>query len=264
MPETRGDLVFEDHFDGSSLDLSVWSPYYLPQWSSRTASAATYELDDSCLTLSIPPDQGLWCGGDHKPDLRVSGIQSGNYSGPVGSTVGQQPYREGLVVREEQEPFWGWTPNGGYVELHARAEISPRSMVSLWMVGLEDQPERCGEICVMEVFGNAIVPGESTAVGMGLKTIRDPAVPQDFEAVRLPIDLEDFHTYAVQWVSGEATFFVDGTPIRSCQGAPSYPLQLMLAVFDFPDDSVGDDDHLVPTFTIDHIRGWNVAEELVA
>jgi hypothetical protein len=38
----------------------------------------------------------------------------------------------------------------------------------------------------------------------------------------------------------------------------------MLAVFDFPERSVGDDAHLVPTFTIDYIRGWNVAEQLVA
>jgi hypothetical protein len=254
MAETRGDLVFEDNFDGTSLDASVWSPHYLPHWSSRAATAATYELSDSCLTLSIPPEQGLWCEGDHKPDLRVSGIQSGSYSGPVWSTVGQQPFREGLVVREEQPPFWGWTPNGGYVELRARAEISPRSMVSLWMVGLEEQPEQNGEICVMEVFGN-----DPSAIGMGLKTIRDPSVPQDFEAVRLPLDLADFHTYAVQWDSGAATFSVDGVPIRSCQGAPTYPLQLMVAVFDFPDNSVGDDAGLVPSFTIDHIRGWNVA-----
>ncbi|MEU4291068.1 glycoside hydrolase family 16 protein [Kribbella sp. NPDC026596] len=261
MPATRGDLVFEDDFEASSLDRSAWSPHYLPHWSSRAASAATYRLNDSCLTLSIPPEQGLWCEGDHKPDLRVSGIQSGNYSGPVGSTIGQQPYREGLVVREAQQEFWGWTPNGGYVELRARADLSPRSMVSLWMVGLEDQPERCGEICVMEVFGDAIVPGDSTAVGMGLKTIRDPSVPQDFEAIRLPLDLRDFHTYAVQWASGEATFFVDGAPMRRCSGAPTYPLQLMLAVFDFPDGSANDH---VPTFTVDSIRGWNIAEQLVA
>jgi len=261
MPEVRGDLVFQDDFETSSLDLSAWSPYYLPHWSSRAASAATYELRDSCLTLSIPPDQGLWCEGDHKPDLRVSGIQSGNYSGPVGSTIGQQPYREGLVVREEQQPFRGWTPNGGYVELRAKADIRPGSMVSLWMVGLEDQPERCGEICVMEVFGDAIVAGGTTPVGMGLKRLRDPNMPQDFEVVPLPIDLREFHTYSVEWASGEASFFFDGAQIRSCQGAPSYPLQLMLAVFDFPD---GHSTDFVPSFTVDHVRGWNVAEQLVA
>ncbi|WP_350279739.1 glycoside hydrolase family 16 protein [Kribbella sp. HUAS MG21] len=261
MTQARGDLVFEDDFDAPSLDLSAWSPHYLPQWSSRAASAATYQLADSCLTLSIPDSQGLWCAGDHKPDLRVSGIQSGNYSGPVGSTIGQQPYREGLVVREEQHPFRGWTPNGGYVELRAKADIAPGSMVSLWMVGLEEQPDQCGEICVMEVFGDTVVPGESAAVGMGLKTIRDPAVPQDFQAVPLPIDLREFHTYAVVWSGGEATFSVDGTAIRTCHGAPTYPLQLMLAVFDFPEQSDG---RLVPSFTVDRIRGWAIAEELVA
>jgi hypothetical protein len=113
----------------------------------------------------------------------------------------------------------------------------------------------------MEVFGDTVVPGTSAAVGMGLKTIRDPAVPQDFQAVPLPIDLREFHKYAVVWSGGEATFSVDDTAVRTCQGAPTYPMQLMLAVFDFPDQSDG---HLVPSFTVDHIRGWAIAEELVA
>ncbi|ADB29365.1 glycoside hydrolase family 16 [Kribbella flavida DSM 17836] len=246
-------LVFEDTFDRPELDTSVWSPHYLPHWSSRAATAAQYELDGSCLRLVIPPEQGLWCADDHQPPLRVSGIQSGNYSGPVGSTVGQQPYRDGLVVREEQEAFWGWTPQFGRIELHARAELSPRSMVSLWMVGLEDRPERCAEICVMEVFGKALEPG-SAAVGMGLHSFRDPAVPEDFEAVRLPIDVAEFHTYAVDWTAEQVSFSVDDEPVRRCARPPAYPMQLMLAVFDFPDWSTGADDHLVPSFTVDHIR----------
>ena len=81
----------------------MWLAHYLPAWSSRAATAATYDIRDSCLHLSIPPDQGPWCADDHTPPLRVSGIQSGSFSGPVGSTIGQQPYREGLLVREEQE-----------------------------------------------------------------------------------------------------------------------------------------------------------------
>jgi hypothetical protein len=237
-----------DDFEGTELDLSVWSPYYLPHWSSRATSKATYALSDSFLTLSIPPEQGLWCAGDHKPDLRVSALQSGSYPG-------QQPYRVGQVVQEEQPPFWGWTPSSGRVELRARAELGPRSMAALWMVGLEDQPERCAEICIMEVFGDAVVPGESAAVGMGLHSFRDPSVTEDFEAVRLPIDISTFHTYAVEWADGVATFFVDSAEVRRCTGAPTYPMQLMLAVFDFPDRSTGDDAHLVPTFTVDHIAG---------
>jgi hypothetical protein len=249
-------LVFEDDFDGADLDSAVWLSHYLPAWSSRAATAATYEVRDSCLHLTIPPDQGLWCAEDHTPPLRVSGIQSGNFSGPVGSTVGQQPYRAGLTVREEQETFWGWTPDHGYIELRARAVVTPRSMVAFWMVGLEDRPQRSAEICVAEVFGNAVRAGESTAVGMGLHSFRDPDVDEDFEAVRLPIDVAEFHTYAVDWTADRAAFLVDGRLVRTCSGPPSYPVQMMLAVFDFPAESTGDDAHAVPSLVVDYLRGY--------
>ena len=70
------DERFSDHFDGPALDTEVWVPHYLPMWSSRSASAASYTVAGSELRLTIPPEQGLWCAGDHDPPLRVSGIQS--------------------------------------------------------------------------------------------------------------------------------------------------------------------------------------------
>jgi hypothetical protein len=173
VPLSPDDGPFSDDFDGTGLDLDVWVPHYLPAWSSRAGTAATYAVRDSFLHLTIPREQGLWCADDHEPAMRVSAVQSGSASGPVGSTVGQQPYREGLLVREEQPPHWGWTPRGGLLEMRARAVVSPRSMVAWWMVGLEDRPERSAEICVFEVFGDAVVLGESAAVGMGLHPFRD-------------------------------------------------------------------------------------------
>jgi len=247
--------AFADEFDGADLDRSVWSPHYLPAWSSRAATAATYEVRDGCLQLSIPREQGLWLPGEHEPPLRVSGIQSGNSSGPVGSTVGQQPWRAGAVVREEQETFWGWTPDHGRLEMRARAELTPRSMAAWWMVGLEDVPERCAEICVFEVFGDAVEPGSSAAVGMGLHSFRDPRTPEDFAAVRLPIDVAEFYTYAVDWGPDRAEFSVDGTVVRSCSSPPAYPVQMMVAVFDFPDRSTGADDDAVPRLVVDFLRG---------
>jgi hypothetical protein len=249
-------LVFEDGFDAPDLDRRVWLPHYLPAWSSLAATAATYEVTGSFLRLSVPPDQAVWCGQDHTPPLRVSAVQSGNFSGPVGSTIGQQPYREGLTVREEQETFRGWTPHHGYVEMRARAVVTPRSMVAFWMVGFEDRPERSAEICVAEVFGSTVVPGRSAAVGMGLHPFRDPSVAEDFAVVPLPIDIAQFHTYAVDWSEGRADFLVDGEPLRSCPRPPSYPMQLMLAVFDFPEQSMGDDQDAVPELVVDHVRGY--------
>ena len=250
-------LVFEDHFEGDDLDPSVWVPHYLPAWSSRAATAAAYEVRDSCLHLRVPTDHPVWCDGDHQPPIRVSGIQSGSWSGPVGSTQGQQPFRPGQTVREEQPEHLGWTPDHGWVELRARAVVTPRSMVALWMVGLERTPEQSGEICVVEMFGDAVVPGESAAVGMGLHPFRDPTVVDDFAAPRLPIDLTEWHTYAVRWDRDRADFHVDGVLVRSCPGPPAYPLQLMVAVFDFPEKSDGHDDDAVPELVIDWVRGYD-------
>jgi beta-glucanase (GH16 family) len=129
-------------------------------------------------------------------------------------------------------------------------------MVSLWMVGREEVPERSAEICVMEVFGDAVVGGESAAVGTGLHPFRDPDVREDFEAVRLPLDLAEFHEYACDWTSERVEFFVDGALVRRVDGPPRYPLQLMLAVFDFPERTTGSDADLVPELVVDWVRGY--------
>jgi hypothetical protein len=249
-------LLFADDFDEPDLDLGVWLPHYLPAWGSRAATAATYEIKDSCLRLFIPPEHGLWYPEEHSPPMRVSGVQSGNFSGPVGSTVGQQAWREGLTVKEEQPSFWGYTPQYGYLEMRARGVVTERSMVAWWMSGLDDTPEHCGELCVAEMFGDAVVPGESTAVGVGIKAFRDPALTQDFAAVALPIDITEFHTYAVDWTPEKADFMVDGQLVRSCPRPPQYPLQMMIAVFDFPEQSTGDDADAVAEFVVDYLRGY--------
>jgi hypothetical protein len=233
-------------------------PHYLPQWSSRAESAPTYSVAGSELRLTIPPDQGLWCEGDHEPPLKVSGIQSGVYSGEVGSTVGQQPFRDGVVVREFQPAQWGWTPEYGLLEVSARMDLSPRSMAGVWMVGLEDRPERSAEILIFEVFGDALATerGRPTAaVGMGTRRFRDPAMTGHFEAPRLEIDVTGFHDYAAAWRPGRVDFLVDGEHVKTVHEAPDYPMQMMVAVFDFPEKAGSTPPDHVPEFAVDHVRG---------
>ena len=241
-------IAFFDDFDGPGLDLEVWVPHYLPQWSSRALSAATYEVAGSELRLTIPPAQGVWCEGDHEPPLRVSGVQSGVFSGPVGSTVGQQPFRDGQVVREEQPAMWGWTPEYERIEVRARMELSPRSMASVWMVGLEERPDESGEICVFEVFGDAV-----DAIGSGIHPFRDPALTDEFDAPRLDIDISEPHVYAADWREGRVEFLVDGQRVKSVEQAPAYPMQMIIGVFDFP-EKTGPRDH-VPLLAVDWVKG---------
>jgi len=232
-------MAFSDDFDGPGLDRAAWLPHYLPHWSSREASAATFAVEDSELRLTIPVQQGLWCEGDHEPPLRVSGVQSGSLSG-------QQPFRDGQRVRSEEPAWWGVTPHFGRLEVRARMELSPRSMASVWMVGIEDEPDRCGEICLFEVFGDA-----PDAIGMGIHPFRDPALSDDFAAPRLGIDVREPHVYGADWRPGRVDFSVDGEAVRSIAQAPDYPMQFMVAVFDFP-QKPGPADH-VPLFAIDRV-----------
>ena len=253
-----GTADFSDDFDRPDLDTGVWVPHYLPMWSSRAETAATYATTGSELRLTIPPEQGLWCPGEHDP-LRVSGIQSGVFSGEVGSTIGQQPFRDGAVVREFQPTHWGWTPRYGLLEVRARMELSPRSMAAAWMVGLEDEPARCAEICIFEVFGEALEAegGRPTAaVGMGVHPFRDPAITDEFAAERVAIDVAEPHVYAAHWRPGRVDFLIDGQHVKSVDQAPDYPMQMMIAVFDFPAKATGaqEPEH-VPELAVDYVRG---------
>jgi hypothetical protein len=248
-------LGFLDDFDAGDLDPDVWDPHYLPHWGTRDGTAAHYVLAGGHLRLSIPVGHPLWCPDQHDSPIRVSGIASGAHSGPVGSTTGGQPFLPGQAVREEQPRLEGWLPSRGEVSVRCRMEISHRSMAAVWLSGFEETPEDSGELCVVEVFGKDVGPGRSAEVGMGVKKLGDPRLVHDVEAPRLPIDIAEWHEYAVRWDEALAVFTVDGAEARICRNPPTYPLQVMVAVFDFPEWSRGDDDDLVPTLEVDWIRG---------
>jgi hypothetical protein len=245
----------EEHFTGDSLDVEVWYPYYLPHWSSREQTAATHFVRDGELHLFIPTDHPLWCPDLHDEPLRVSGIQSGSFSGPVGSTIGPQPFQEGLTVTEEQPTFWGYTPHFGRIEVVMRGEITPRSMFGVWLSGIEDSPERSGEILIAEVFGDA-VQGGSAEVGMGTRRFRDPSLVGDFSAPRLEVDVSETHSYAVTWEPSSVEVSIDEVMVQRIEEAPDYPMQIMIGVFDFPsrDPSGKWADH-VPELVVSSITG---------
>jgi hypothetical protein len=244
----------DEHFTGAGLDPAVWVPAYLPHWSSLASSAATYSVAAGELRLSIPNDQPLWCADSHAEPLRVSCVQTANFSGPVGSTLGGQPFRTGVTVREEQPTLWGYTPQYGHIEVRMRGVITPRSMVACWLSGIEDRPERSGEICIVEIFGDAVRP-DSADVGIGLHKFRDPALTEEFSALPLDIDVADFHTYAVDWRPDSLVFTVDGSVVRRIDQAPDYPVQLELGVFDFPAKADPASTTPVPELIVSHVIG---------
>lgn len=249
----RYELEFADEFDGADLDRARWLPWYLPHWSSRARAAARYVLSDGCLRLRIDADQGPWCP-ELDGETRVSSLQTGLFAGPVGSRIGQHRFHGDALVREGQENVRLYTVRYGRVEIRCRAVADPTAMVALWLIGYEDEPHFSGELCVCEIFGRDVGPGEAL-VGMGIHPFGDPRLHDDFEAVRLPIDATEFHEYAVEWEPCRSRFLVDGRVVRSVGQAPDYPLQLMLGLYRFAE---GEGEH---EFVVDWVRGYRLLEE---
>jgi hypothetical protein len=243
--------VFEEDFAGPDLDRSRWLPYYLPHWGGRQRSAARYEVRDGLLRLRIDADQPPW-HPELDGDLRVSALQTGVRSGPVGSRDGQHRFHPDAVVVEEQPAQRLYTPQYGVVEIRMQALADPSAMVALWMIGFEDTPERSAEICVCEIFGSEA--GEDRAlVGVGVHPFGDPAITDDFEKVEVAVDVREFHTYAVWWTPERVDFHVDGHRVKRVAQSPAYPMQLMLTIYEFTRDAAS---RYPKEFVVDRVRGY--------
>jgi hypothetical protein len=253
QPLDRSGYVLEVDERFEVLDPGRWLPYHLPHWSSRAAAVARWTTGPDGLRLRIDADQRAWCP-DWDGTTRVSSLQTGCTAGPVGGSIGQHRFREGLVVREAQPELRLYTPTHGLFEIRARATDDPRCMVALWMIGLEDVPERSGEICVVEILGRE-VGRQETLVGMGIHPFGDPSLAEAFTRERLAIDAREPHVYSMEWTPSRVAFWVDDQPVRAIDQSPTYPMQSMLGIYEFreADMPVGP---YPKVFAVDWFRGW--------
>ena len=250
-------VSFRDDFDGPDLDTEVWLPHYLPAWCSRAETAASYRLGGLLAGPRPPGRPPVGVPGAPRPPLRVSGMMSGKCAAPSAARSGSSRSSSGQQVREEQGRFEGFLSTGGHLEVRCSMDITPRSMAALWLCGFEDVPEQCGEICVVEIFGNAVPANGSAEVGMGLKGIRDPGLAQDFAAPRLPIDPANPHTYAVDWDADEAVYIRrrrgGGTPQRRARRRTR--CRSWSASSTSPTGRPGTTTTTCPELVVDHIAG---------
>jgi RimJ/RimL family protein N-acetyltransferase len=242
-----------EQFDQDSLDESRWWPYYTPHWSSRAASAARFETGDRGLRLRIDADTPPW-SPEFDGKVRASHIQTGQYSGPLGSAIGQHRFRDGLVVREEQPERRLWLAHFGVIDVRMRAITHADAMVAFWPIGFEEHPDDCGEICIAEIFGSELEE-KGGWVGVGVKPQRDPRLTLDFEKVWVDGDLTEFHDYAVEWDAERIRFFIDGRWVKTVPQRLDYPVQFMLDVYDLPNESGTRDAAARPfVFEVERVR----------
>jgi hypothetical protein len=241
---------FRDGFATGRLDPARWIPAYLPQWTTPDRSAARYRFEDGRLVLEISAETGPWCP-DHDGEVRVSSIQTGVRSGPLGSADGQHRFADGLTVVTAQEPRPLFVPRSGRIAVRAAALADPRAMVAFWMIGFEDRPEDSGELLVMEIFGRD-VGTDRAAVGMGVRPHHDPRLVDDFGQVEVDLDATEPHDYVIDWTPDGVTWSVDGREVRRSAQSPAYGMQLMLGLYAFEPVRPGEPPL---RFVVDEVRG---------
>ncbi len=238
----------EDDFSGVRPDL--WVDHYLPHWTTPDRSAARYDHTAEGLRLRIEADQVDWRAED--APIRVSNLQTGTFSGELGSRRGTHRHREdGLFVRTETPTRLLWAPSAGRIDVTVSATRDPGCMLAAWLVGTEHRDEAdAGEVCVFEIDAAGI--GTPSTARTGLKAHSDPRLTTDMAEVKLPFDATLPHTWTAIWGRGETLIGCEDVLLRRIPQAPDYPLFLMLDLFE-----IGEPNGSYPkTATLRRFRGW--------
>ena len=250
-------LEFADEFDGPSIDINKWFPFYLPHWSSRAQSTPRYYFEQGNLILQITEDQQPWCP-EFDGEVRCSSIQTGEFAGPLGSESGQLRFSHDCVVREEQINGQTYTPQYGYFELRAKGLRTSANHVALWMIGYEDAPEKSGEIAIFELLG-AHTSSTSSQIRFGVHPWGDQNLKDEFYEEFLNIDTSLFHIYGLEWKPASLEFYVDNLKLKTIHQSPNYPMQFMVGIYEHPFEGAwtgayGPNAPYPKKFTIDYFR----------
>jgi hypothetical protein len=248
-PDRAPDLA--DDFTGPGLREDVWIDHYLPHWTTPERSRARYDFDGAGLRLRIDDDQPDWRPED--APLRVSNIQTGNFSGAAGESRGTHRHRpDGLTVRSPGANRLLWAPSAGRIDVTVSAGAGPGSMLAVWLVGAEHlDPRDSGEICVFEIDAEAVRTGEVTA-RTGIKAHHDDRLHTDMTEVVVPLDATRPHTWTAIWGPDGTVIGCAGQVVARFAQAPAYPLILMIDLF----ETGGRSPTYPKTARIHNIRAW--------
>lgn len=249
-PDRVPDL--DDDFRSDAL-AAAWVPHYLPHWTTPERSAARFDLGPDGLRLRIDADQPDWRPED--APLRVSNLQTADFSGPARSARGIHRHRsDGLRVRSPRGLHLGWAPSAGRVDVTLSASVDTGCMTAVWLVGTEHRRDgEAGEICLVEIDADAIGPS-ATRARTGLKAHRDAGLTTDMAEVVVPLDAAHPHTWTAIWCDGALILGCEGVEVRRIAQAPGYPLALMIDLFETSAAGVG---AYPKTATVHRVRGWS-------
>ena len=228
-------LVWQDEFDGDTLDSEKWNTVIIDMAGAEgprhhNDQYAQYLMDDDILL-----EDGI---------LRLRA---------------QKRTVEGTEPQGRYEYTAGWisTHNKfgmlyGRVEIRAQYPAGSGMWPAFWMLSTDG--EWGPEWDIAEFFGN------QSRMHMGLMYTEWPEVQWDSQSFISDTWTEDWHTYALEWLPGEARFLVDGEVYRTivAEYVPAEEMYIILQNGVGTERSaagVPDEDTIFPNYLdVDYIR----------
>ncbi|MEK4512284.1 glycoside hydrolase family 16 protein [Paenibacillus sp. FSL K6-2524] len=228
-------LVFQDEFDGPTLDPSKFSPYGLSHWKNKEEVKAVYQMRDSCIVLQLPDEK-----------QRVSAIVTGMRDG-------LHRYGDDLGIDHHDRAFMNLVTKYGYFELRAKVARGSGLNSAWWMIGFENQKEQNAEIDIFEMLGK-----DTRLLNTTLHSLRDTKLKYAHIPYVTDVDLsEDFHVFGFEWDESGMKFYLDHELYWEIDQSPDYPMVTLLQINDGDGGWIGDLDHSIPypkEFLVDYFR----------
>lgn len=205
-----------DEFNGSSLDTSLWIPYYLESRTTKDRAAARYSFRDGCLVLRIDKDQPTYY-----PDnpMKVSSIQTG-----------QRNYLHKDEHNHNISTTMNYTPQYGYFEIRAKSVNQIGYHTAFWTVGKRDTSTQEAEIDIFEQYKAS---NGDARYRFNLIKWDDPTISDNTYDTALNITASsEFHIYGLEWDETSLKFYVDNQLKRTVNQSPNYPAVFFLSIYE--------------------------------
>lgn len=224
-------LIFQDEFDGETLDDSRWVPQYLSSWAQKPELAEpTYIMENGLMRLQIFAETQPWCP-EYDGETVVSGFTTGDRNA-------LHNWNGTNAVRNPVEMQATHLNQYGYYEIRAKGQSGSARHAAWWLLGFEDVPDESAEIGIFEILGN-----NSHKVPVNFHAWNDPDAPDGggFSYTNRQMDFhEEFHIYGFNWIEGggqgeapdKMEFYVDGVKTGERNVNIDYPVLQLFSLYE--------------------------------
>ena len=224
-------LIFQDEFDGETLDDSRWVPQYLSSWAQKPELAEpTYIMENGLMRLQIFAETQPWCP-EYDGETVVSGFTTGDRNA-------LHNWNGTNAVRNPVEMQATHLNQYGYYEIRAKEQSGSARHAAWWLLGFEDVPDESAEIDIFEILGN-----NSHKVPVNFHAWNDPDAPDGggFSYTNRQMDFhEEFHIYGFNWIEGggqgeapdKMEFYVDGVKTGERNVNIDYPVLQLFSLYE--------------------------------